>query len=191
RRVRADRRGRRAPLGGAVGREQAPQLRPRRPAARRTGMTVVLLRHASAGDRDKWDGDDRRRPLDKRGRRQSKKLRDALLALGVTRVLSSPYLRCVQTVAPLGLDIELDERLAEGAARTEFLALLADADGAVACTHGDVIENVIGRSIKKGAAVVLEESVVVDELAAPQRGPEPAPFSWLALAPPQRRPRRR
>lgn len=130
-------------------------------------MTVVLLRHASAGDRDRWDGDDRLRPLDKRGRKQAEGIRKRLLPLGVMRVLSSPYVRCVQTVEPLGLEIELDDRLAEGASRTDTLALLAEADGAVACTHGDVIENVIGRSIKKGAAVVLEDAVVVDELAAP------------------------
>ena len=30
-------------------------------------MSVVLLRHASAGDRDAWDGDDRLRPLDEQG----------------------------------------------------------------------------------------------------------------------------
>lgn len=120
-------------------------------------MSVVLLRHASAGDRDKWDGDDRLRPLDKRGRAQAKALRDRLRAAGVTRALSSPYVRCVQTLEPLGLDIELDERLAEGAPRSETLALLAEADGAVACTHGDVIENVIGRSLKKGDAVLFPE----------------------------------
>jgi len=130
-------------------------------------MSVVLLRHASAGNRDKWTGDDRLRPLDKRGHKQAAALCNTLLPLGVTRVLSSAYLRCVQTVAPLGLEIELDDRLAEGAPREETLELLAEADGAVACTHGDVIENVIGRSIKKGAAVVLEDAVVVDELAAP------------------------
>jgi phosphohistidine phosphatase SixA len=120
-------------------------------------MSVVLLRHASAGDRDTWEGDDRLRPLDKRGRKQAEKLRDRLLAAGVSRVLSSPYVRCVQTVEPLGLDIELDERLAEGAARKQTLALLAGLNGAVACTHGDVIENVLGRSLKKGEAVVLPE----------------------------------
>jgi len=120
-------------------------------------MSVVLLRHASAGDRDKWHGDDRLRPLDKRGRKQAEKLRYRILALGVTRVLSSPYVRCMETVEPLGLDIELDDRLAEGASREETLALLAEADGAVACTHGDVIENVLGRSLKKGEAVLLPE----------------------------------
>jgi phosphohistidine phosphatase SixA len=120
-------------------------------------MSVVLLRHASAGDRDAWQGDDRLRPLDKRGRKQAEKLRDRLLALGVKRVVSSPYVRCVQTVEPLGLEIELDDRLAEGAAREETLALLAEADGAVACTHGDVIENVLGRGLEKGEAAVLPD----------------------------------
>jgi phosphohistidine phosphatase SixA len=124
-------------------------------------VSVVLLRHASAGDREKWEGDDRLRPLDKRGRKQAKALRDRLLAYGVTRVLSSPYVRCMETVEPLGLDIELDERLAEGAPREDTLALLAEADGAVACTHGDVIENVLGRSLKKGEAVTLPEGRVL------------------------------
>ena len=120
-------------------------------------MSVVLLRHASAGDRDTWDGDDRLRPLDKRGRRRAEALRDRLLAAGVTRVLSSPYLRCVQTVEPLGLEIELDDRLAEGAPRRATLELLGEVDDAVACTHGDVIENVLGRSLKKGEAVLFPE----------------------------------
>ena len=124
-------------------------------------MSVVLLRHASAGDRHTWEGDDRMRPLDKRGRKQAEALHDRLLDAGVTRVVSSPYVRCVQTVEPLGLDIELDERLAEGAPREETLALLAELDDAVACTHGDVIENVLGRSLKKGEAVVLPEDRVL------------------------------
>jgi phosphohistidine phosphatase SixA len=120
-------------------------------------MSVVLLRHASAGDREQWEGDDRLRPLDRKGRKQAEKLRERLLAAGVTRVLSSPYVRCVQTVEPLGLEIELDDRLAEGAPRAATLALLAELEAAVACTHGDVIENVLGRPLKKGAAVVLPE----------------------------------
>jgi phosphohistidine phosphatase SixA len=130
-------------------------------------MTVVLLRHAWAGKRDEWDGDDRLRPLDDRGRRQADALRDELLERGVSRVLSSPYVRCTQTVAPLGLDIEPDERLAEGAPLADTLAILRTADGAVACTHGDVIEKVLGYSLKKGAAVVLDGLDVVDKIKAP------------------------
>jgi phosphohistidine phosphatase SixA len=130
-------------------------------------MSVVLLRHASAGDRGAWGGDDRLRPLDERGRRQARKLRDELLRRGVTHAVSSPYVRCIETVAPLGLSIEVDERLAEGAARGETLELLGTLDDAVACTHGDVIENVLGRPLNKAAAVVLEDLRPVEEIAAP------------------------
>lgn len=131
-------------------------------------MTVILLRHASAGDRKRWDGDDRLRTLDERGRRQAQALRDILLGYSVERTLSSPYVRCTQTVAPLGFEIVPDDRLAEGAALSETLSLLEEVDGAVACTHGDVIVNVIGRELKKGAAVVLDGLEVVDEIAAPR-----------------------
>jgi 8-oxo-dGTP diphosphatase len=130
-------------------------------------MSVILLRHAWAGHRERWDGDDRLRPLDKRGRKQAKALGDVLRARGVTRVLSSPSVRCTQTVAQLGLDIEPDERLGEGASPEDTLELLREADGAVACTHGDVIENVLGFPLKKGAAVVLENLEVVERIDAP------------------------
>ena len=120
-------------------------------------MSVILLRHASAGDRDTWVGDDRVRPLDAAGRAQAAALRGAMPA---TRVVSSPYVRCVETVEPLaaslGLEIELDERLAEGGSRAGALVLLAELDGGVACTHGDIVEAVLGAPLDKGAAVVLE-----------------------------------
>ena len=131
-------------------------------------MTVVLLRHASAGHRRDWNGDDRMRPLDDKGRKQAKKLRDELMRRGVTRALASPYVRCTQTLAPLDLQIEPDERLEEGADIAATRALLRELDGAVACTHGDVIENVLGHPLKKGAGVVLDDELhVVDEIPAP------------------------
>ncbi len=128
---------------------------------------MILLRHASAGERSAWDGDDMLRPLDKRGRKQASKLRDELRARGVKRVVSSPYVRCMQTVAPLGLEIVPDERLAEGASERDTRELLATLDDAVACTHGDVVENVLGRSLKKGAGVVLDGDREVEEIPAP------------------------
>jgi phosphohistidine phosphatase SixA len=130
-------------------------------------VSVILLRHASAGDREAWEGDDMLRPLDKRGRKQAKALRNELRARGVKRVVSSPYVRCLQTVAPLGLEIVPDERLAEGAPGAETRALLASLDNAVACTHGDVVENVLGRSLKKGAGVVLDGGRELEEIRAP------------------------
>ena len=132
-------------------------------------MTSVLLRHASAGHRTDWEHDDTGRPLDARGRRQSADLVEILRPLAVSRVVSSPYVRCVQTVEPLaaalGLDVEEDDRLAEGAGAAA--AALLGEDGVVCCTHGDIAEALLGRSVKKGAAVVLEDGEVVREIPAP------------------------
>ena len=73
---------------------------------------------------------------------------------------SSPYLRCIETVEPLaaalGLTVELDARLAEGAGRTAALTLVAELDGGLACTHGDIAEELLGRVLDKGAAVLVE-----------------------------------
>ena len=81
-------------------------------------MTVILVRHAAAGERSRWSGDDRLRPLDERGRRQATELAEALASRGVERVLTSPYVRCRQTVDPLaetlGLAVEERVELAEG-----------------------------------------------------------------------------
>ena len=130
-------------------------------------MSVILLRHASAGDRETWTGDDRLRPLDKRGHKQALSLRDQLLARGVKRVVSSPYVRCMQTVAPLGLAIIPDERLAEGASVEDTLSLLRELEEAVACTHGDVVWNVLGHMLKKGVAAVLDADLQEVETITP------------------------
>jgi 8-oxo-dGTP diphosphatase len=129
-------------------------------------VTSVLVRHASAGDRREWDGDDRLRPLDAKGRGQAAELVDRIGPLKVRRVVSSPYARCVETVEPLaeahGLSVELDDRLAEGAGQAAFA--LVQEDGIVCCTHGDVAAELLGRGMKKGAAVVLRAGEVVREL---------------------------
>ncbi len=134
-------------------------------------MTSVLLRHASAGHRLDWEHDDHLRPLDARGRRQSADLVELLRPFGVRRIVSSPYVRCVQTVEPLaaalGLEVEQDERLKEGAGRRPRPSLLSE-DGVVCCTHGDIVEALLGRGLKKGAAVVLDDGAVVREIPPPK-----------------------
>jgi phosphohistidine phosphatase SixA len=133
-------------------------------------VTSVLVRHASAGDRDAWNGDDRLRPLDTRGRLQAEVLADLIGPLGVQRVVSSPYLRCVETVEPLaaelGVPVEQDDRLAEGAGRAAFELL--HEDGVVLCTHGDVVGDLFGFGLQKGAAVVLRDGEVEREIPAPR-----------------------
>lgn len=120
-------------------------------------MTSVLVRHASAGERSEWEGDDRLRPLDKKGRKQAAALVELLRPLDIRRLVSSPYVRCVETLAPLaaelGLEVEHDDRLAEGAGRAA--QELLQEDGVVACTHGDVVYDLLGREMKKGEFAVL------------------------------------
>lgn len=127
-------------------------------------MLVVLVRHGTAGDRASWGGDDRLRPLDALGRRQAAALPQALAEVRVSRIATSPYLRCVQTVEPLaaelGIGLERVESLAEGAVRADVLGLLGtDAAGLLLCTHGDVCHELVGsRRTPKGSAWVLDVS---------------------------------
>ena len=123
---------------------------------------VILIRHASAGDRESWRGDDRLRPLDERGWRQAEGLVSALADYEIERVLSSAALRCVQTVEPLAshLGVEIEERpeLMEGASGEQALTLVGNLDrtAAALCTHGDIVYELLGDGLKKGAAAILE-----------------------------------
>jgi 8-oxo-dGTP pyrophosphatase MutT (NUDIX family) len=123
------------------------------------GWPAYLVRHAKAGDRQAWTEDDRLRPLTKKGRRQAEGLVVAFRGRQVDEVLTSPYIRCVQSVRPLALDRELslitDEALSEGAPITDALALLERVaiSAAVLCSHGDVIPMLIDQMVSAGADV--------------------------------------
>jgi len=125
-------------------------------------MPLLLVRHASAGDRAKWVGDDRKRPLDKRGRKRAQELVEELAPYPIEAILSSRARRCVETVEPLarasGLEIELREQLSEELQGTEGVALvrsLAGRDVAV-CGHGG-LEHALPDppAFKKGAVLVV------------------------------------
>lgn len=84
-------------------------------------MLLILVRHARAVPRGRWEGPDVDRPLDSKGRRQSVALAERIGDLLATEppplVLSSPTLRCVSTVSPLakrfGIPVRTDDRLLE------------------------------------------------------------------------------
>jgi 8-oxo-dGTP diphosphatase len=124
-------------------------------------VIVYLVRHARAGHRETWDGDDRLRPLDERGVRQAEALVSQLAERSFSRILSSPYVRCVQSVEPLaaarGLQVEAVEALAEGAGEEPALELFRGLDApAVASVHGDLAGALLGEGLKKGATAVLD-----------------------------------
>jgi 8-oxo-dGTP diphosphatase len=121
-------------------------------------MALYLVRHAKAGSRSGWVGADEKRPLSKGGREQADELARCLAEAPVTRVVSSPYVRCIETVAPLaaklGLAVERREELAEGHGINRVVELLASLpDHGVACSHGDIIPAVIDALVRQGMQV--------------------------------------
>jgi len=123
---------------------------------------IYLVRHAKAGDRDSWTGHDRLRPLTPAGHLQAVALLDVLDDARFARIVSSPYVRCLETVVPLAgrhyLPIQPHDALAEGAALDEVIKLVDECapTGAVLCSHGDVIPDLIGHLAATTAVELVE-----------------------------------
>jgi 8-oxo-(d)GTP phosphatase len=131
----------------------------RRRAPERTDVLVV--RHGHAGSKERWRGDDRSRPLSAHGRAEAAALVGMLEPLRPARIVSSPLLRCLQTVEPvaerLGLAIETTERLepdAGAAAAALVLELARQRGPTVVCTHGETIA-VIQRELESQGALTF------------------------------------
>jgi 8-oxo-dGTP diphosphatase len=118
-------------------------------------VTLLLVRHAEAESRSSWDGPDVLRPLSAKGRRQAGGLVHVLGdQFAVGRLVTSPSLRCIETLSPLAatlcLTLEVAGVLAEGSeaqAAVELArsgATLPGSEGAlVLCSHGDLIPPVL------------------------------------------------
>jgi 8-oxo-dGTP diphosphatase len=72
------------------------------------------------------------------------------------RLVSSPWLRCIETLAPLaavlGLAVEADDTLAEGMGdkAVEAMGRWMDGPPGVFCTHGDVVERILAELADNG-----------------------------------------
>ena len=119
------------------------------------------MRHAKSGSRTGWSGDDRQRPLTKKGIKQAEAFVEILKPFPITAIYSSPFLRCVQTVEPLArarkLPVKQTPSLAEGHGLAGAMELIGDPnlDEVVLATHGDIVwelveELVNQRVIKPG-----------------------------------------
>ncbi len=125
------------------------------PALLATG-TLFLVRHAAAGDRNAWAANDLLRPLTKKGESQAEAIADLFQSRQIERIISSPYLRCTQTVFPLaqklGIEIEIEDSLAEASGGKPARNLVRKLAGtnAVLCSHGDVIPNLLDWMVRRG-----------------------------------------
>jgi len=121
------------------------------PRVSRADGIVVLLRHAYAGEKVSWDGDDTERPLDETGAGTARELAPLLAAYEPGRIVSARPARCVQTVEPLadivGLPVEIDDSFDESAepgAAAAVIRDLAARDGVtVVCSQGGLIPDVV------------------------------------------------
>ncbi len=125
-------------------------------------VTLHLVRHAAAGHRSSFDGDDLGRRLSDTGLEQAAILVDHFADRPLRGVWSSLATRCLQTVEPVatshGLEVTPQRFLTEGGRPIEFLEALraeAAADGdLVFCSHGDLIPEVLSRLLREGMSVI-------------------------------------
>jgi len=139
-------------------------------------VQLILVRHGHAGRKDQWRRPDELRPLDARGRRQAERLVGVVGRLHPTRIVSSPYVRCLQTVAPVAAEVDLEvERTPALApdASVVALGLLRElstppsSSGVVLCTHGEVM------------GLVLTEMAAEDGVELERRPPGLKGCMWL------------
>ena len=120
---------------------------------------VYLVRHAHAGDKHQWPGRDHDRPLSVPGQHEAHGLLARLRDYPIARILSSPAVRCVQTVEPLGqrrgVPIEVVDSLRVEASVRGLLELVTDpALGMVVlCGHGEQIGGLVGQLADGGLLV--------------------------------------
>jgi broad specificity phosphatase PhoE len=120
---------------------------------------LYLVRHGHAGNKHAWRGSDLDRPLSATGRREAEGLVVLLRDLPVGTIVSSPAVRCSQTVQPLAaarrLPVRVEEFLVVGAENDEVLARLfeSEPDEVLWCTHGEVIGDLLGSLRRKGAPI--------------------------------------
>ena len=114
-------------------------------------MTIYLVRHAKAGERSVWEGDDQLRPLSGRGHLQARGLLDVLDGRAVRPAAVEPVRalhgdRRAARRASAASRSSRSTRSPKAPTLDEALALVRKhtAHGAVFCTHGDVIPMLLG-----------------------------------------------
>ena len=109
---------------------------------------LVIIRHGQARSRKPWRRDDRLRPLLVKGAAQARAAIPVLDAFGVSHIVTSSSVRCVETVRPFaehsGWDLTCTDGLSEEDATDQTVHdvvddLLHSGEDAVLCTHRPVL----------------------------------------------------
>lgn len=130
---------------------------------------LLVLRHGHAHPKDAWGHADADRPLVAPGVRQAAALVPLLSAWAPERVLSSPWVRCVDSVRPYadaaGVRVRTKGRLTEDGHRrspTKVAALvsklLSKGETSLVCTHRPVLGTLLG-SLAGNATVGVGDAI--------------------------------
>ncbi|MGH3157963.1 MAG: NUDIX hydrolase [Streptosporangiaceae bacterium] len=141
-------------------------------------VPCILLRHAPAGRKSAWPGDDLLRPLDPSGAADAEVLADLLGCYAPRRVVSSAAERCLGTVRPyaerIGASIEAVPEFATGpgvagdraeAARRCMTELISRPDPMVVCAHRENLPVLLDQAL-----AVLDSDLPADNWAPPKSG---------------------
>ena len=124
---------------------------------------LAIVRHSQALPRSAWHHPDPERPLTELGVRQAAVAGGVLAAYGIERLVTSPSVRCVDTLAPyaarLGRALEPVKGLSEEGFESRgpkravraVRTLLHDGTPAALCSHGPVLPTVLGALLPRMA----------------------------------------
>jgi 8-oxo-(d)GTP phosphatase len=171
-----------------AGTNDAPVISTLRPVET---VPLILARHASAGRKQDWPGSDATRPLDERGAADAQVLASLMACFApVARVITSPALRCIETVRPYAErfsgTVEVDVCLAPHGRTSDFStrteqadalrhllsALVADRRPVVLCLHRENLPDVVAEA----CAVLGAPAAVPADPSLPKGG------FWVAHA---------
>lgn len=127
---------------------------------------ILLIRHAQAGNRYRSDSEDIARPLSDQGWLEAEAMVGQLQPYAIDRILTSPAVRCRQTVEPLatdrGMDVHDSANLWEEALRQEVVELLATSRSltTVLCSHGPIIAAAVHSLTGASIGIPMEKASV-------------------------------
>jgi phosphohistidine phosphatase SixA/8-oxo-dGTP pyrophosphatase MutT (NUDIX family) len=141
-----------------------------------TTWPLALVRHAHAVGRGSWHADDQLRPLDAAGQERAAVIAPVLTAYGIKRLVSSPSLRCTDTLRPFAAKLAVAMRTKDGLSEEGYAAeparavrhlerLVERGAPAALCSHGPVLPALLTALL----ALVAPDEPEADQVAAALR----------------------
>jgi len=115
---------------------------------------LIILRHGKARARSTWNGGEASRPLLTEGNLQAEALPKLLKAFGAKLIFSSPWTRCLSTIAPFAQNLDVKVKTApelteaSNAKRPNLTKLVVESainlnKAVIVCTHRPVLPTII------------------------------------------------